>query len=444
MRQPDPVAIQRRSLPLIALLLMTASAPCNALNIIRDAHNSLDSHGYLRTGFGNSKGGAEQAEFQAPGARSKYRLGNEANTNYEFAFDLRHRTPAIRRDAYLQLFYMVDDFKPHNERAKLAIRGYPQLYLNLAGLIAPGVNLWFGRRYYDRKDIHLIDHYWLNSGQGADFGGGIEGIPLFSGKLKLALFQTRDDKAVGQTAATRNAHGVLRDDKLDLRLADIAVNTGGRLTLWGDLSRRWRNRALGYASRGGYGLGLWHDQKNGDGVSNTLALLYRKGASLTQGDFNARPIREEQGYDLTRASVWEANDNLLIEWNGQLSMQWTAVWRKERFGVAGSRGDSLTWYSSGVRPIWYFTDHLNAAVELGVDFIDDAVHDRKGNLRKATLALQLAKARGYYARPVLRAFITRAAWSSAFRGLIGASPGNAPYGNRTNGWSAGMQVETWW
>jgi maltoporin len=43
-------------------------------------------------------------------------------------------------------------------------------------------------------------------------------------------------------------------------------------------------------------------------------------------------------------------------------------------------------------------------------------------------------------RPVLRAFLTYASWSDGFRGLVGG----APYFDRTNGLTYGVQAETWW
>ena len=84
------------------------------------------------------------------------------------------------------------------------------------------------------------------------------------------------------------------------------------------------------------------------------------------------------------------------------------------------------------------------AFEVGLDYVDNEIIDAEGNLLKSTLALQLAKSRGYYSRPVLRLFGTYATWSDAFRGLIGNSPGDAPYGDDTSGWTIGTQIEAWW
>lgn len=429
-------------------VLALLPCPGAAISVFKDDWSSLDFHGYLRTGAGNSRGGTQQAQFQLPGARAKYRLGNEANTNYELALDYRVLAPNVRKDAYLQAYVMADDYKTYAEYSKLGIRGYPQYFLNLAGFIKPGVNLWLGRRYYDRKDIHMIDHFWLNAGQGAEYGGGIEGIPIFSGKLKIAAFALKDEevKAVYPGSAYLSPSSeTLRSTNIDLRLAQLISNPGGEITLWATFTQRKSNDTLGYARKNGYGLGFWHDQKFSNGWRNTLSLLYRKGSALNQGDFNPNPVREDQGFDLDHASAIELNNNLLIE-SADLpfSMQWVAVLRKQYYGKSGARGETLEWYSTGIRPIWYFSQHINLALELGVDYVNDAVHDRKGSLRKATLALQFSKSRGYYSRPVARLFVTQAAWGDEFKGLVGTAPGDAPYANDTNGWTVGFQVESWW
>ena len=46
-----------------------------------------------------------------------------------------------------------------------------------------GAQIWAGKRFYQRKDIHILDFYYLNdSGTGA----GVEGIPV--GNLGQASF----------------------------------------------------------------------------------------------------------------------------------------------------------------------------------------------------------------------------------------------------------------
>lgn len=410
-----------------------------------NGRHQLDFHGYVRTGVGTSKDGKTQAEFKAPGAQSKYRLGNEAHTNFELALDYRYKLdPEDTKDgAYVQTYFMADDYENFGESGELGLDRVAQAYVNFANFLSPGVSAWVGRRYYDRKSIHLNNHYWLNAGQGAHAGAGIEGLSLGPGKLKLAVFRMEDENVRGRGDLSGNT-GTLNSTSLDLRFSDLAVNKGGTLTLWGQGVHRAAQDALGFEAKTGYGLGAWHDQKGVLGGSNTFAVTYRKGAAVVQGTFNPNPVREDQGYDLDDASAWEVNNNFLMEPNDRFSMQWGALARLLDFGQEGAVGSKLRWYSTGVRPIYYFNDHVNLATEFGVDYVDDEYRDLKGSVRKFTVALQLSKSRGYYSRPVLRLFFTKAAWSEEFKGQVGATPGDAPYGDVTEGWTAGVQLETSW
>ncbi len=409
-----------------------------------EAPHRLEFHGYIRTGLGVSQGGATQADFQAPGAPARYRLGNEANTNLELALDYRYQPPdTATAGQSISALFMLDGFAPFGESGQLGVDHVAQAYLTFDGFLASGARAWVGRRYYDRKSIHLNNYYWLNPGQNSQAGGGVEGLRMGPAELKVALFRV-EDAGVKPLDPALLGDGTLNSTIADLRYANLPLGVEGKLTFWGQGVQRAGQSALGFPVRNGVALGAWYDRAKVLGGVNTLAVAYRQGAAIPQGCFNPNPIREDQGYDLERATSWEVNNNLLIEPAPDFSMQWGTVVRSVDFGRPGAGGDTLRWYSTGVRPIYYLTDHLNLALEYGVDYVDDEVQDLTGTLHKVTTALQLAKARGYYALPVLRLFATWATWSDAFKGRVGLSPGDAPYGEDTSGWIIGTQVEAWW
>ncbi|MDQ2696847.1 MAG: carbohydrate porin [Pseudomonadota bacterium] len=419
---------------LAALACALLPAPAALADRVLGRH-FLGLDGYIRTGVGSSEAGERQADFQAPGAQAKYRLGNEANTYYELAVDYRYRfaDPEADDTPYFQTYFMTADSQPFGSDEELGLDITQQLYVNLVGVV-PGISLWFGRRYYDRKDIHLNDHFWLNTGQGAEFGGGVEGINVGDARLKVAAFRLEDD----QPGPTLNSASI------DLRLSDIQVSDKGFLTLWGLWVRR--DGDAGLPDRDGFGIGFWHDQADLLELvgTNTFSVTLRRGAAVPQGTGNPNPVREDQGFDLGDALAWEVTNNLLIEPNQRFSMQWGVVLRSEDRGRRGVKGDTIRWYSTGVRPIYYFSDHLNLALEMGLDHVDNEILGVEGQLAKTTLALQIARDRGYFSRPVLRLFGTYAAWSDDFRDLVGNSPDGAPYGDDTSGWTFGTQFESWW
>jgi maltoporin len=52
----------------------------------------------------------------------------------------------------------------------------------------------------------------------------------------------------------------------------------------------------------------------------------------------------------------------------------------------------------------------------------------------------LALGSEFFSRPVLRAFVTYAAWSDGLEGAVGG----LDYANRNSGWTWGFQMEAWW
>ena len=113
-----------------------------------------------------------------------------------------------------------------------------------------------------------------------------------------------------------------------------------------------------------------------------------------------------------------------------------AVWNYN-----GDPGSGYTrWINTGARPIWFFSKHASLAFEAGFDNIDDGRGRYAGWLRKFTIAPQIATGPEFFSRPVLRIFATYASWTDGLRGFVG---GNA-YLDRQRGFSAGVQMETWW
>lgn len=421
----------------VAALCLAGSTPLWASE---GGQASLEPIGYFRIGVGRSEGGGNQVDFQAPGARAKYRLGNEANWDAEPGLEFKYK-PADSA-ASLSATLMVAGFSPFGATDDFHLDRVAQAYVALHDAVAPGISLWLGRRYYDRKDIHLSDHCWLNPGQAGQVAAGVEGIPVATGKLNLALFLQRDEEAPDRSAPF-DSYDPLRSRTLDLRLTDLQPAPDWRLTLWAQSARRDGDVALGFPAADGYAAGLWLDQTGRLGGRHTLALLYRQGAAVTQSDFNPNPVREDQGYRLAETDALEINANLFWEYQ-HYAVQAQLLWRREHSGISGVDGDRLDWYSAGARPMLFLSRHWNLATEAGIDRVEDRRHGRDGNLVKATVALQWAADRTYYARPVWRLFVTAAHWSHAFEGAVGVGVDASPFARQTHGLTVGTQLEHWW
>ena len=68
-----------------------------------------------------------------------------------------------------------------------------------------------------------------------------------------------------------------------------------------------------------------------------------------------------------------------------------------------------------------------------------------GLLWKNTVALQWTTGRGYFNRPVVRLFGTYASWDDDLQGSVGDAPGpDRGFLDDTEGFTFGVQFETWW
>jgi len=127
----------------------------------------------------------------------------------------------------------------------------------------------------------------------------------------------------------------------------------------------------------------------------------------------------------------------VTEWSGQV-----AFVREVRDESSGR----TLWLSVGARPVWHFTRHGSLALEVG----RDEVRPPSGPVRtlsKWTLALQLGKGPGFFARPQLRLFYTQARWNRAAQAAAPEASvlaASGPFGSRLQGATFGVQVESWW
>lgn len=399
----------------------------------------FDFTGYARIGTGKSSGGGTQARFKSPGATAGYRLGNEADiavdAGIKFSYPLNDLETRRIEAVYSLLYYQAFG----NENDLISDPTVKRAYIHFEKVFRPDLNVWFGRTYYDYEGIYMNEYFWLNTAFGADVGAGIE-LETSIGELKIAAFKLKDDDDI-----------LLRDidsRSYDFRLIDIELNEQHKLNLFAEYVEREGGDPLvvdGVSiktdTENGFGLGAWIDGTYSDGITNTLAFLYRQGAAFRQGIFDPNPVREDQGYDLDDAYYWEVNNDFVYD-SDAYSIGWATVIRSEDRGV--SNNSDTQWYSTGVRPILYFTDHFNLALEASVDYVDNGVLDVSGQVSKYTAALQYSKSRGYKSRPVARLFVTKAYWSDDFEGLVGDVPDDAPFGNDTEGVTFGIQFEHWW
>jgi maltoporin len=411
--------------------------------------------GYLRTGIGTSKGGNTQAAFQAPGPQNKYSLGNQPDTYGELEFDyMQYLGPD--KDKNIEAVWMVSGWEAFDSDS-MTYNLTEQLYGRANNLFGNEVDIWVGRRFFERQAIHMLDRQWNNPGQAGE-GIGIEG--LFGNKpgehdLKITGFHFKDGDV---TSYLNGNHDNLHTYALDARWVKFPLNDQWDLNASATYSVRVENENLGYETKHGLGVSTWLDYAEGD-FSNQAGLVIRQGANVPINHWDSAAEKENPGNDglirndLDEAYCIELNNNWLYDNKETWALNIVNILQFRDHGTApheyGSAADPNLgseefWFSMGGRFIYYVAEQFRLSVQLSNDYVDNRQEDIKGHLSMIAFTPELSLAKGYYSRPVIRPFVTYARWSGDFEGYVGTGPGSAPYGMQTDGLTAGVQFEIWW
>lgn len=380
--------------------------------------------GYFRGLVGRNSETGKPACLKLPGAGSKYRLGNECE-DYGELF-VGQDLARLGNGGKLSANLMVAPKKPIGVGLtdKDVTGRLVQAYVQASQLsFLNGGNLWAGRRYYKREDIHINDFfYWNPSGLGA----GVDDIGV-GGPLKLSYAFFREDAQFQKPNVTRH----------DLQLRGIPTNRNGSLEIGWSLIPSAVSSLNGDS---GWSLTVQHRQTGlfGDGW-NKLAVQYGKGPGTGLGQLGG--LGNTQDY--TRWRIVEGiYAQLSRDWGGQL----TAIYQEDK--MPGDKRQR--WTSLGGRVSYALSDNFKLLAELGHDQVkpDDS---STRHLTKFTFAPTLALERGFFARPELRFFYTYASWNRAAAAAADPNdPSTQPlsdvgiFSGKTHGSMFGIQVEGWW
>lgn len=361
---------------------------------------------YMRIGTGQTEG-KEFTEMQLDGAWRKYRLGNEASFYADYAVHGKYKLDngsalvgSVRADVEGNNNDLIINGKL---KADFTLRDMWLGYQGLGEGAFSESTIWFGRRPYKSKDIHITDNTYEDYANYAGVGTGLENIDVGYGQLSLAAFTNSD----------RNTHTF--DTRLEgIQLAeDLIGEVGAAYTLTtGD-------------ALGGNGAALrLHLQKNG------IFGGYMK-ASLMHG-INAAAGFSGDGWGDKDRSISRAQVHGLASITDDVELFYTAWHQLDR-----DKGVNKHWSSVGVRPQYNINEHFNLQLEAGLDFVND--EQGKRYLGKTTLAAAYTFGKsGFWARPQLRAFVTHGRWSEK-----GAVRHTDIFGNKKSGTTIGVQFENW-
>ncbi len=421
----------------IFLLLFAFFFSCNSFAV------EFEYHGYLRAGVGTSGKGAKQECFSNSGASAnEFRLGNECSiysesvlganilkgkdnepffrTQVRFAYSGPGRTAWDENDSDGSDISVVEAFVEAGR-----IDGLPLGY-------------WVGKRFYRDVDLYMFDWYYYAEMNGN--GAGVTNIPLGNGEGALAYLV--------QTGTTRTNLGENAMQVFDFRWQNFSLGSKDSLNLWLAYAEAPGGTSIAspftrFQPQTGSIAGLRWRRNLRDGF-NDFSLLHGRG--LLQG-INIWGDATQEAGSAKNARRWRLVNHLAVKPSAKIGLFLGAAAEHANPKTLGVDARS-TWYSLGVRPLYFFSQHTQLAFEAGHSIVH-VMNERdssgrlagRRHLTRLTIAPQLSMGPTLWDRPVLRAYYSRTFWNKANKEFVGR---NAPsFAGATAGHAIGFQTEVW-
>ena len=317
-----------------------------------------------------------------------------------------------------------------------------------------GYSIWAGKRFYQRKDIHIMDFYYLNN---SGHGTGIENIDVGAGNLNFAVIKWAND---GTEDYNRNVY------KVDARWNAIPVGFGtlDASVIYGfpAISDKQKDAAKDNprANRGNSGVLLTLDHAstvgNADGSFSLMNhLIFQWGTNGfgyvgTYGNHAGDNYTPDVDIVGVRLIDWGTMD-----FGSDIDLGYSLFWSHLDNGKNHeSKGGTWTYTRSGweysivVRPEYKWTEYTRTTLELGYSqmkttgWVTDTKYEDP-NAYKFTLAQQFTPGKGFWSRPAIRFY------ASYLGGKQFAHGWNTNYAEKNasghnHQFTFGTQVEAWW
>ena len=432
-----------------------------ALALSSVAASAVDFHGYFRAGAqASTQGGEVYCLGNGNIGHMVGRLGDECDTYAELTLNqevynkannkwtlntlVAYGTAEGNRDLQGDSWQGVGGDGPWNGQ-RLSIRELWTGYQTDAGY-----QIWAGKRFYQRKDIHILDLYYLNN---SGYGAGIEGIDVGMGNLAFAVTKWAND---GTSDYNRNVY------KLDARWNGIPVGPLGNL-----------DASVIYA------LPFISEQQEANAAGNARANRANSGALVTL-DLNTAVNSDSvnlmnhfvvqygtNGFGYIGQNGNHAGDNYtpdlddtgvrVIDWGtldaGNFGLGYSLIWAHVDNGD-DHQAAGATWttersgwiYSIVLRPEYKWTEFTRTTLELGYSSQKTNGWMAPGedpDVYKVTLAQQFTPGKGFWTRPAIRFYV------SYIGGDEFANGWDVGYKNKNKDGdeyqiTVGTQVEAWW
>lgn len=429
--------LRMKKVSLIAAAVATTLAAGSAF--------AVDFNGYMRAGTGISASGSGDVSVNKNGIG---RLGNENDNYSEFGFAEELKTG----EQTWRIESMIASGAPGENGWEDADFNVAQFAVKAKGLITSDkeATIWAGKTYYQRKDIHITDFYFLNT---SGTGGGVENLSIGDQKLSVALIQdngsqTSDTDKYGWVAGTNPGDtptwGVVGKESEDVTgyIADVRLANIG---LWSDASLEvamaynFATSTDGQSVKGDDGLlvtGIIH-QGMDNGFNQTVLQYGTNGYGVQAANFWGAGAYYDRSGDQNDATGYR-----LINW-GVMNLGESWEMGHQLAYLAGSEigasKQDIDQYSVVARPMYKWNDTMRTVFEAGynagekINSAGTGVEDF-GNA-KFTVAQAWAMGDSFWARPEIRVYGSY---------ILDTENDNAFGKNEDTEYVAGIQVEAWW
>ena len=322
-----------------------------------------------------------------------------------------------------------------------------------------GAKLWAGKRFYRRKDVHILDYYYLhNSGNGV----GVDEIPVSNlGSASVAILKS----ATIANGGVGGVHEDINNYKLDLRWNDIPLWSDASLDAvliygWQNLSGTQKRADDNNRTNNSVLALLEWTQGNFFGGFNKLSFTY---ASNGFDNVGLGGQAADTGATLapypTRGNAFRFIDWGLIE-QAKWSLGYAFVvshmhykdkdhvgWSWQYSGDGADRPRNSNTWTFALRPSYKWSDYTSTVLEFGYSNVAGANGDRD-SASKLTIAQQWSPSTTFWSRPSIRIF---ASWLSG--DLMDhrnpdwyyGTPASAPaFFKKNHEFIYGAQMEAWW
>lgn len=408
---------------------------------------SLEYHGYFRSGIGSNSRGGDQICFKNFGPGNEFRLGNECTNYGELQFSMHHEIPE-KKKAHIKsqtTFSFQSQGHTSYEDPEYRIR---EVFIEGHNFFDHNISYWVGQRFYRDVDAHINDFYYFADVSGN--GAGLKDIKTSFGDLSLATIME-----VGQTVSSSGRHKVT---VFDLRLFHIPLGNRDELNFWlayGKAPSGSREND-NFVDSHGVALGLRYRHQYEIGTQD-LALIWGEGLMSGLNVYGNSSVPFDKDFQQSSYRMRMIH-NMALQFSSDFSLQWVTTYEYWNSGEAGHKRGQ--WVNTGVRPRLYFNDHLSLAIEGGFSQVKDPQDITFGKeklqswrrLYKMTVSPHLSVSKKMWGRPVLRAYGSFYFWNRPNRdrhevnsngNLVRTGPGGEAYDGKLHGFVWGFQGEVW-